>query len=153
MISDSELPGSLPLVDLSAASGAQVGTGNFQLNLGLPDSGPESFGVSVAPPLPLHLRDPKRKLRGRDELVEQLVELIDDFKGKATATGGSASSLDRRGQQVLLYGPGGCGKTSVAEQVAHEVALRGGERGVKVDVWWVNAVEPRGGRGRNACSG
>ncbi|MFI6478567.1 NB-ARC domain-containing protein [Nonomuraea sp. NPDC050663] len=84
--------------------------------------------VSLTPPQPLHLREQDRRLRGREELVERLVSRLIN-------PGDDTSS-----RVVLLFGPGGYGKTSIAQEIAHEVGLQAAERKIDVDLWWVNAT-------------
>jgi tetratricopeptide (TPR) repeat protein len=75
--------------------------------------------VSAAPPL--GRLDPQRPLRGRGKLVEALVGLVD------------RQSSGPRVQ--VLQGLGGCGKTSIALEVAARIAARGRP------VWWVSAAD------------
>ena len=92
--------------------------------------------VSIAPPLPLALREKDRPLRGRDGLVHQLVARVQPRRDRASVVDFTNRSADSDKQRtVLLYGPAGCAKTSIAEQVAYEAASAG------VDVWWVDAVD------------
>src|SRR5688572_22658974 len=107
-------------IDLRGSMGVIIGPHGTQVN----SSGRarESPPVSIAPPLPLHIRDKDRRLRGRDELVEELVALLKDsgnqLSGPAGPPHADEASMPQRVR--LLYGPGGCGKTSIAEQVAYE---------------------------------
>ncbi|WP_406218498.1 FxSxx-COOH system tetratricopeptide repeat protein [Streptomyces canus] len=72
--------------------------------------------VTVVPPL--GLRDPSRPLRGRDVLLQHLESAL--------------SSGDKRQIQVLC-GMGGCGKTSLALEIAHRRTSAGHR------VWWIDA--------------
>jgi hypothetical protein len=69
--------------------------------------------VSIAPPF--GRRDERRPVRGRDDLIAELV--------------------DAAGQVRVVYGLGGCGKTTLALEVAYQARQCG------VEVWWVSAVE------------
>ncbi|MEV7192511.1 tetratricopeptide repeat protein [Streptomyces sp. NPDC093510] len=79
-----------------------------------PVSAPER--VTVVPPL--GLRDPSRPLRGRDVLLQHLE---------------SALRTGSKRQIQVLCGMGGCGKTSLALEVAHH-HTSAGQR-----VWWIDA--------------
>ena len=91
--------------------------------------------VSIAPPLPLALREKDRPLRGRDGLVHQLVARVQPRHDRASVVDVINRADDENQRTVLLYGPAGCAKTSIAEQVAYEASAAG------VDVWWVDAVD------------
>jgi tetratricopeptide (TPR) repeat protein len=80
--------------------------------------------VSLAPPL--GRRDPDRPLRGRSALLSEFVRAWD----------GSARV---EGIQVL-YGLGGCGKTSIALELAARVR---DQAGGAVETWWVSAADSR----------
>jgi tetratricopeptide (TPR) repeat protein len=103
-------------VDLSGAEPSRTAVA-----LGRRGLAAAAVAVSVAPPL--GLRDPRRPLRGRDALLSMLQRLLDD--------GG------RRPRVRVLHGLGGCGKTSVALELA-AIAKRRGTR-----VWWVRASNYR----------
>ncbi|MEU5955792.1 FxSxx-COOH system tetratricopeptide repeat protein [Streptomyces sp. NPDC047525] len=77
--------------------------------------------VTVVPPL--GLRDPYRPLRGRDVLLRNLES--------ALSPGIDSPGIERQIQ--VLCGMGGCGKTSLALEVAHRCASVGHR------VWWVDA--------------
>ena len=91
--------------------------------------------VSIDPRLPLALRDKDRPLRGRDILVRQLVVRLQPPHDRASTTETTNRVDNDIRRAVLLHGPAGCGKTSIAEQVAYEAAE------ARVDVWWVDAVD------------
>src|ERR1022692_3681620 len=80
----------------------------------------EELGAALSLAPPVGRRDEQRPLRGREELLEDLV------------------SSGQGARVVVAHGMGGCGKTSLAL----EVACRAQERGA--DVWWVTAAD--GGR-------
>ena len=87
-------------------------------------------GFPRPPPIPLVV--PRRRvatdrLRGRDKLVAVLTEAV---KGRA-----AGSEQDIPGVWALC-GLGGCGKTTVAIEVAHRVSLR--------RRWWVSASDKTG---------
>lgn len=98
-------------------SNSDVGRDSVSSGLRLPSGS----GIALTPlavPQPL-----VRRLRGRDDLVRQLVEDIRDR---------SLSDSDSPGVWVLA-GLGGCGKTTVALEVAHQLADDLSR------IWWVSA--------------
>jgi hypothetical protein len=72
--------------------------------------------VSITPPF--GRRNARRPVRGRDEMLDQLAGAV--------------------GEVSVIHGLGGCGKTTLALEVAYRVRQRGTE------VWWVSAVESDG---------
>jgi tetratricopeptide (TPR) repeat protein len=78
------------------------------------------IAVSIAPPY--GRRDPACPLRGRAALVGRLVDLV-------------VSPGPARPPALVLHGLGGCGKSTVAIEVAYQAAQRG------VRVWWVEAAD------------
>jgi len=105
--------------DASASGNAQQavqGSGVQIINYGVSAASTES-AISIAPPF--GRRDAQhRPVRGRDALLAELA--------------GAA------GQVRVVHGLGGCGKTTVALEVAYRAQLRGAE------VWWIAAVEQDG---------
>ncbi|MFF1768429.1 tetratricopeptide repeat protein [Streptomyces sp. NPDC058249] len=79
-------------------------------------SAPEPVAVTVAPPL--GLRDPRRPLRGREALIEQVKSALSVAVGPLVQ---------------VLCGLGGSGKTAIALELACERLGRGQQ------VWWVDA--------------
>lgn len=75
--------------------------------------------ISVAPPLGRRSR--QAPLRGRDELIQELIKMLDPANGHRRA--------------CVLYGLGGCGKTSVALELAASALER------KMQVWWVSGAD------------
>jgi tetratricopeptide (TPR) repeat protein len=83
-------------------------------------------GGAVSLAAPLGRRDPDRPLRGRSALLSELAGAWEEGSGVT-------------GVQVL-YGLGGCGKTSIALELAgraHEHA------GGAAETWWVSAADSR----------
>jgi tetratricopeptide (TPR) repeat protein len=72
--------------------------------------------VSIAPPFGRRNKD--QPVRGRDDLLDELARAAGDVR--------------------IVHGLGGCGKTTLALEVAYQARQRG------VEVWWVPAVEPGG---------
>src|SRR6266536_365903 len=70
-------------------------------------------------------RDPRSPLRGRADVVKDLAEVLAEVVADA----------DRGSRVWVLHGLGGCGKTTIAIEVAHRAAALG------VRVWWVRAVD------------
>ena len=103
------------------AQQALQGAGSIQYNyFGISGTPPET-ALSIAPPL--GQRDQRFPLRGRDSLVEELAGLL-------------LAGQHRAGPPVrVLHGLGGCGKTSIALEVASQACSRG------IDTWWVPAAE------------
>jgi tetratricopeptide repeat protein/NB-ARC domain-containing protein len=86
-------------------------------------SGSRQLDVALSISAPLGLRDDRFPLRGRSGLVAELTGLL----------GGGKSATGPRVR--VLHGMGGCGKTSIAVEVAAEAVSRG------VETWWVSATE------------
>jgi tetratricopeptide (TPR) repeat protein len=103
------------------AQQALQGAGSIQYNyFGISGTPPET-ALSIAPPL--GQRDQRFPLRGRDSLVEELAGLL-------------LAGQHRAGPPVrVLHGLGGCGKTSIALEVASQAVSRG------IETWWVPAAE------------
>ncbi len=123
-------------VTLSDSENVVVGDHNIQV-IGAAGRGRAAPQVSITPRLPLDLRETDRPLRGRGPLVQQLVALLHDPPDEPSETlGVDRAWYSHNSRRVLLlYGPGGCGKTSIAEQVAYEVGDGG------IEVWWVDAID------------
>jgi tetratricopeptide (TPR) repeat protein len=83
-------------------------------------------GAAVSLAAPLGRRAPERPLRGRSALLDELAGAWDD-------------GFEVEGIQVL-YGLGGCGKTSIALELAARVRH---EAGGTVETWWVSAADSR----------
>ena len=84
-----------------------------------PSTSPPAAVASISPPL--GRRDPKRPLRHREQLLGRLVDAL--------------SRRDSEARVWVLYGLGGCGKTSVALELAQWAADN------EVDAWWIAAAE------------
>jgi tetratricopeptide (TPR) repeat protein len=80
--------------------------------------------VSLA--APLGRRDPDRPLRGRSALLDEI--------GEAWERGLAADRIQ------VLYGLGGCGKTSIALELVARVRRQAGEA---IETWWVSAADSR----------
>ncbi|MFF8942195.1 tetratricopeptide repeat protein [Streptomyces sp. NPDC014864] len=93
----------------SSHGGVAIGT---LLQRGEPDAAP----LTLVPPL--GLRDPALPLRGRASGLRELTDLLD---------------CGSDGRPHIVHGMGGCGKTSLALELAQTAT----ERGVRV--WWVDA--------------
>jgi tetratricopeptide (TPR) repeat protein len=83
-------------------------------------------GGAVSLAAPLGRRDPDRPLRGRSALLGELAGAWEEGSGVA-------------GVQVL-YGLGGCGKTSIALELAARVQDQAGSA---AETWWVSAADSR----------
>jgi tetratricopeptide (TPR) repeat protein len=89
---------------------------------------PAAAKAARAKPLVVPQRRVKRdRLRGRDELVGVLMAAIDRIR---------AGQGPDNGQVWILHGMGGCGKTTVAMEVAHRA------RDAGIRTWWVSATVP-----------
>jgi len=96
--------------------GVQINQPSTSLNRGQLDA------VSVAPPL--GRRDPHRPLRGRDRLIESLVQLF--------------ARQNAKSRVHILHGLSGVGKTSIALELCFQALQQG------VRVWWVSGVDGTG---------
>jgi tetratricopeptide (TPR) repeat protein len=76
-------------------------------------------GPSLAPPL--ERDDPRKPLRGRDDIVESLTQVLTDTAKKPRVW--------------VLHGMAGAGKTAIAVELAQYAVDRG------LRAWWVRAVE------------
>ena len=89
---------------------------------------PAAAKAARAKPLVVPQRRVKRgQLRGRDELVGVLMAAIDRVRVR---------QCPDNGQVWILHGMGGCGKTTVAMEVAHRA------RDAGIRTWWVSATVP-----------
>jgi tetratricopeptide (TPR) repeat protein len=89
---------------------------------------PAAAKAARAKPLVVPQRRVKRdRLRGRDELVDVLMTAIDRIRARQSPD---------NGQVWILHGMGGCGKTTVAIEVAHRA------RDAGIQTWWVSATVP-----------
>jgi tetratricopeptide (TPR) repeat protein len=89
---------------------------------------PGASKAAAAKPLVVPQRRVKAdRLRGRDELVGTLMAAIDRIR---------ARQYPDSGQVWILHGMGGCGKTTVAMEVAHRA------RDTGIPTWWVSATVP-----------
>jgi hypothetical protein len=82
-------------------------------------SAPPVPAVAVSVEAPFGRRDPDLPLRGRDDLIAELWRPVE--------------GRDAQSRVRVLYGLGGCGKTSIALELAQRAVDAG------VEVWWVTA--------------
>ncbi|WP_051745700.1 tetratricopeptide repeat protein [Streptomyces yerevanensis] len=101
-----------------AHNGALAANSLYADTIHVGGAGPASVPERVTVVPPLGLRDPSRPLRGRDVLLQHLE---------------SALSPGGKRQIQVLSGMGGCGKTSLALEIAHRRTSAGQQ------VWWIDA--------------
>lgn len=115
--------------DGSAASGGtikQAGRDLYDIDVHPSALSPAAAKAAQAKPLVVPQRRVSAdRLRGRDALVGKLMAAVDRVK---------ARQCPDNGQVWVLHGMGGCGKTTVAMEVAHRAREAG------MCTWWVSAT-------------